>query len=57
MAKKKQPKRWVYSPSPKASTGLDATTKAQVEANLAKERDRVKQLEAEKKKIYDGGLH
>jgi hypothetical protein len=32
MAKKKQPKRWVYSPSSKAGTGLDAATKAQVEA-------------------------
>jgi serine/threonine protein kinase len=33
------------------------TAKAAVEANLARERARVKQLEAEKKKIYDGGLH
>lgn len=34
MAKKKQPKRWVYSPSSKASTGLDTATKAQVEAKV-----------------------
>lgn len=35
MAKKKQPKRWVYSPSSKASgTTLDAATRAQVEAKV-----------------------
>ena len=36
MAKKKQPKRWVYSPSSKAGgTGLDAAaTKAHVEAKV-----------------------
>lgn len=34
MAKKKQPKRWVYSPSPKASTGLDAAMKSQIEAKV-----------------------
>jgi hypothetical protein len=33
MAKKKQPKRWVYLPSSKA-TGLDAATKAQIEAKV-----------------------
>src|SRR3954447_15148270 len=34
MAKKKEPKRWVNSPSSKASTGLDAATKAQVESKV-----------------------
>jgi hypothetical protein len=35
MAKKKQPKRWVYSPSSKATgTTLDAAAKAQVEAKV-----------------------
>jgi hypothetical protein len=35
MAKKKQPKRWVYSPCPKASgPTLDATAKARVEAKV-----------------------
>lgn len=36
MAKKKQPKRWVYSPSSKAagSTTLDAATKGHVEAKV-----------------------
>lgn len=35
MAKKKQPKRWVYSPSPKAGgPALDAAAKARVEAKV-----------------------
>ena len=34
MAKKKQPKRWVYSPASKAGTGLDAATQGHVEAKV-----------------------
>lgn len=34
MAKKRQPKGWAYSPSSKASTGLDAAMKSQIEAKV-----------------------
>lgn len=41
MAKKKQPKRWVYSPSSKsAATTLDAAAKARVEAKVREPIDR-----------------
>lgn len=40
MVKKKQPKRWVYSPSSKASTGIDTATKAQVHAKVQELIDR-----------------
>jgi hypothetical protein len=36
MAKKKQPRRWVYSPSKASGPTLDATAKAQVEAGVRK---------------------